>query len=118
MTLQEYYTNVGGEYSEIIERLYTDERIIKYLNLFFSGDDLTLLQNAWNDQNGEKIFQISHRIKGGAINIELKSIYSYASQLTEAYRNGNIPDKNLAQELYINICSEYTKAKSLLSKIG
>lgn len=118
MTLQDYFKNVGGNYSDIFERLASDDRIFRFLNKFFDADDINLLESAWNEQDGEKIFQYSHRMKGGAINIDLKNLYSYASELTEAYRNGNIPKKEDTFPVYKNLCSEYCRAKQMVAQLN
>lgn len=118
MTLQDYFNNVGGNYSNIFERLASDDRICRFLNMFFAADDLKMLESAWDEQDGAKIFQYSHRMKGGAINIDLLNLYSYASELTEAYRNGNNPEKDSVLPVYEHLCSEYIRAKELVAQIS
>ena len=55
MTVQEFYETTNGDYSEIISRLITEDRIKRFLLKFLNTEDFNELKKAWDAQKPEDI---------------------------------------------------------------
>ena len=62
MTVQECYQQIQGNYENVLKRLKTDERIVKFLELFLSDTTYEKLSEA-----GERL-QLPHGGRIGAAN--------------------------------------------------
>lgn len=51
MTVQECYQQIQGNYENVLKRLKTDERIVKFLELFLSDTTYEKLSEAVNAKN-------------------------------------------------------------------
>ena len=57
MTVQECYQQIQGNYENVLKRLKTDERIVKFLELFLSDTTYEKLSEAVNAKNDQEIFE-------------------------------------------------------------
>ena len=57
MTVQECYQQIQGNYENVLKRLKTDERIVKFLELFLSDTTYEKLSEAVNAKNDQEIFK-------------------------------------------------------------
>ena len=64
MTVQECYQQIQGNYENVLKRLKTDERIVKFLELFLSDTTYEKLSEAVNAKNDQEIFKCVHDLKG------------------------------------------------------
>ncbi len=88
MTLTEFYDVVGGNYKDVVERLVTEERVIRYLRRFAEDDGVEMLLRCYKDENIERIFREAHTLKGMCLNLGLSRLQKSTSDLCEEYRNG------------------------------
>lgn len=114
MTIPEFYDSVGGSYQDIISRLHTDERIIKFLKLFLKDDSYQILKKYMQEENWEKAFLAAHNLKGVTRNLSMDDIGNAASNVTEALRK---KDTALAKKLLPDVDRAYNNTRSLLYKL-
>lgn len=108
MTLEEFYTQVGGSYDEVLSRLRKDSLITKYLGLFGSDESYTDLARAMSAQDWQGVFAASHTLKGLAANLGLENLRAAASDICENCRNKE-PDANV-QAQFERVETEYKQA--------
>ena len=88
MTVQECYQQIQGNYENVLKRLKTDERIVKFLELFLSDTTYQKLSESVNAKNNQEIFKCVHDLKGMALNLGLTALQKAAQNLCEAVRYG------------------------------
>lgn len=91
MTIQDFYKNINGDYSEVMSRLMKDERILKYLKLFLSDDNCDGCFSALAAEDYDTAFRCSHNLKGMCLNLGLGDYTTAAVELCESLRHGK-PD--------------------------
>lgn len=86
MTLQEFYTRIGGDYNTTISRL-PSEALIKKFVLKYPGDpSFNQLKDALAAEDWELAFRASHTLKGVAQNLGMDRLYKAAAALCDAVR--------------------------------
>lgn len=96
MTVAEFYDSIGGNYQDIVSRLHTDERIVKFLKLFLKDNTYQNLKKHMQEENWEKAFLSAHTLKGVTQNLSMDNIGTAAINITEALRK---KDTELAKKL-------------------
>lgn len=86
MTLREFYSSVGGDYQDVIERLHSEEIVIKFLIRFMEDTLIRKLEKAVSEGNQPEAFTIIHTFKGTCINMGLGNLSKLSSEMTEALR--------------------------------
>lgn len=86
MTVKEFYETVGGDYEDVMSRLRTDERVVKFLNKVAADGSFALLQKSLSERNMEEAFRAAHTLKGICMNLSLTKLYRVAAELTESLR--------------------------------
>lgn len=86
MTVKEFYETVGGDYEDVMSRLRTDERVVKFLNKVAADGSFALLEKSLGERNIEEAFRAAHTLKGICMNLSLTRLYRVAAELTEALR--------------------------------
>ena len=86
MTVRECYEKMGGNYEDVLSRLRTDERIVRFLGKVASDESFTLLCNSIEEKNMEEAFRAAHTLKGICLNLSITKLQESASRLTEALR--------------------------------
>ena len=104
MTLKEFYTALGGDYADVIERLHSEQIILKFLTRFVEDPIFDQLGQAMDEQNQKEAFALIHTFKGTAINMGLGNLAESAKQLTEAVRTEITPE---APALYEKLAKDY-----------
>ena len=64
MTLQEFYSVVGGDYQDAINRMMMESMLRKFLAKFPSDPSYANLEQALADGNREEAFRAAHTING------------------------------------------------------
>ena len=104
MTLQEFYTVVGGDYQDALNRMMMESMLRKFLAKFPSDPSFTLLEQSLQNGNREEAFRAAHTIKGFCLNLGFGKLYTSSNTLTEALRDA-IP-KNV-NELFDTVKADY-----------
>lgn len=109
MTLQEFYAAAGGSYDDVFALLRKDERIVKFLGKFLADESYAGLTAAIAMGDVDTMFKLSHKLKGVALNLGLKSLAATAAAICEQCRGG-APDMSIVGELTTVLDSEYRTA--------
>lgn len=108
--MKEFYTSIGSDYEDVLYRLRSEERILKYLHLVTKDPSFIELIEAAENGDCDKMFIASHTIKGLALNFGFVSLAKAASALTEYLRGGENKCWELLEERLekeINIVLDY-----------
>lgn len=92
MTLKECYTEMGGNYDEVIGRLHSERLVQKFALKFLDDPSYDLLQKSLESGSYEEAFRASHTINGVCQNLGLTKLYESSHALTESLRNGYSAD--------------------------
>lgn len=87
MTVEECYTNLGGDYQEVLYRFKNDKRIMKYLKMMLDDQNYELLKQSLESKDYKSAFTASHSLKGIALNLGLTNLATASANLTESLRN-------------------------------
>lgn len=115
MTLQECYAQLGGGYDEVMGRLRSEERVVKFLGLFQADESFRSLAAAMAASDWPTAFRAAHSLKGVALNLALTDLARSASELTECLRPGTP-----AQEpgpLYAAVEADYEKTIAAITAL-
>ncbi len=115
MTVQECYQQIQGNYENVLKRLKTDERIVKFLELFLSDTTYQKLSEAVNTKNYREIFKCVHDLKGMALNLGLTALQKAAESLCDAVRYGE-PSVDI-YPLYEEVTKEYQKVTDTIQRL-
>lgn len=85
-SLEAFYEAAGGSYEEVLGRLRSSDRILRFLQLFAKDPSFATLEQAMAAQDEEGAFRASHTLKGSASNMGLTQLAHSASDLCEALR--------------------------------
>lgn len=88
MTIQECYTQAGGNYREAAERIGSDSRLQKYLGKFLADRNYQSFLTALAQENWKEAFFCVHNLKGLCANLSLNQTAAAAGFLCEALRHG------------------------------
>lgn len=86
MTIQECYTQLGGDYNEILGRLRKDKTICRLALKFLNDESYVKIINSLKDNDYEAAFQGAHTLKGICQNLSFNKLYNTASTITETIR--------------------------------
>lgn len=112
MTLKEVYEIVGGDYSDVIKRLVSEEFATRFVLKFSADGSFALLTDAMKNRNAENAFRAAHTLKGVAQNLGFGNLGKSASALTEVLRNRTFLG---ADDLYEKVKADYS---ALISAIN
>ena len=122
MTVKELYEKIGGNYDEVIGRLYSDELVAKILEKFLDDTMCPDLVAAWERGDDAAAFDAAHSAKGVCMNLAFTRLGLLASDITEALRPGNEGLRSttdvdtLVKELAIEYDKVYSGVKEFLGK--
>lgn len=117
MTLEQFYLNIEGDYNDVFLRLGSDDRIKKYIKLFFNSGDIEGLDKAIKENDANSAFEFAHKLKGNSLNIGFYKFSRIAEELVEPLRPRVINEPARIMSLHENVKYEYDYAKSFASMI-
>ena len=109
MTIEEFYSIMGGDWDGIKRRLGNDALIAKLSLKFLSANEYSEIGDAINNRDWEKAFLNAHTLKGVALNLGYNELAKAASALTELLRPRKLDNPREAERLYLSITSEHNK---------
>ena len=68
MSIKDFYAAVGGSYDEIMRRLLSEERVVKYLGKFCNDKSYELMTKDIAEEKWEDAFRDAHNLKGISVN--------------------------------------------------
>lgn len=89
MTLEELYSQIGGDYNEAMGRLRMEKLIGKFIVKFLDDASCKNLIEAWAAGDETATFEAAHSAKGVCSNLALTDLAKLADEITEALRPGN-----------------------------
>ena len=114
MTVKELYDQIGGNYDEVIGRLYTDELVERILDKFLDDTMCPDLVAAWERGDERAAFDAAHSAKGVCMNLAFTRLGMLASEITEALRPGNegLRASTDVDALVNELAEEYAKVRA------
>ena len=116
MTLNEFYTAVGGDYEDVIARLRSEAFTEKFLRMIPQDNSLPLLKEASAAGDTPTAFRAVHTLKGIALNLGLTGLAAACGTMTEALRGRDtLPEQ--ADVLLQAVDQEYQKVCEALARL-
>lgn len=112
MDVKDLYSEIDGDYDELINRLGSDKIINTLLKLFVSDENFSNLNMCMCGKDYEGAFRAVHGLKGLCANLSIKNLGNLTSRLTECLRDG--VDIAGAVEIYPQVCSEYGRVLQIV----
>ena len=91
MTLNEFYTTVGGNYEDVIARLHSEAFTEKFLRMIPQDNSLPLLKEAAAAGDVSTAFRAVHTLKGIALNLGLTGLAAACGTMTTLVRSVTLP---------------------------
>ena len=114
MTLQEFYTIVGGDHNETVSRMMGEAMLRRFLAKFPGDPSFSALEQALSADNREEAFRAAHTLKGLCLNLGLGKLCASSEALTEALRHEMSPH---AAMLFAQVKADYELTLDALSNI-
>ena len=89
MTIQELYSNIGGNYDQAVRVMKSDRLIDKYVRKLTASQVAESLAEAGKTMDPVKLFESAHAMKGVCSNLGLESLANAVKEITEEFRPGN-----------------------------
>ncbi len=112
--IEEFYNQIGGDYSKAISRMQNDERIQKYLKFFLMDESYNQLETAIEANDCESAFRSAHTLKGVCQNMAFEILSKVVEQITEELR---AKDLKAALITFPKVKEEYQKVIDGIKKI-
>jgi HPt (histidine-containing phosphotransfer) domain-containing protein len=86
LTIQECYAALGGDYEEVLGRLYSEALVKKFVGKFLADQSFSSLESTLKAKNYEEAFRAAHTLKGVSQNLSFTKLYQSSHEITEALR--------------------------------
>ncbi|MCR4704972.1 MAG: hypothetical protein K5641_02795 [Lachnospiraceae bacterium] len=86
MTVREVYSELGGNYDEIMSRIPDDAFVEKYLKKFAGVDYAAQVDAVATSDSAEEIFKMAHGIKGMGLNLSLTKTVDISEEICTLLR--------------------------------
>ncbi|MCI9156614.1 MAG: Hpt domain-containing protein [Lawsonibacter sp.] len=111
MTIQECYATLGGDYEEVLNRLYSEALVRKFVGKFLTDPSFQLLEDSMHAGNYEEAFRAAHTLKGVSQNLSFTRLYQSSHEITEALRTKNY---DLAAQLLPTVETDYALTRAAI----
>lgn len=115
MTLKECYTEIGGDYADVMERIPSEKFVYKFLQRFMDDPSYASLCEAMERQDVEEAFRAVHTLKGVCQNLGITQLYESSCVLTELLRTGSLYGTNLAM---CHVAEDYEVTVQAIRKLN
>ena len=88
MDLKTCYAVMGADYEDVIRRLSTEDRVVRFLTRLPDDGSFAALQAALDRQDYQEAFRYAHTIKGICLNLGLTTLLRSSSALADNLRQG------------------------------
>ncbi len=86
MTTEEFYTAIGGDYSDAKSRLINDAFMVKFIGKFINDKNYEELKKCLESGDFDTAFSYAHTLKGVSLNLAFKKLSEACVALTDALR--------------------------------
>lgn len=114
MTVKEFYEEVGGDYNEIMSRLKTEDRIIKFAGMFARDESYKTLVQALEAQDVDSAFRAAHTMKGMCQNMAFTRLLTSSQDITELLR---AKDLESAKNMLGKVTEDYNLVMEGIKKL-
>jgi HPt (histidine-containing phosphotransfer) domain-containing protein len=104
LTIQECYAALGGDYEEVLGRLYSEALVKKFVGKFLADQSFSSLESTLKAKNYEEAFRAAHTLKGVSQNLSFTKLYQSSHEITEALRTKNYDQ---ALQLFSTVEADY-----------
>lgn len=104
MTIQECYAALGGDYEEVLGRLYSEALVKKFVGKFLADQSFSSLESTLKAKDYEEAFRAAHTLKGVSQNLSFTKLYQSSHEITEALRTKNYDQ---ALQLFSTVEADY-----------
>ena len=80
---------MGADYQEVLERLYNEAMICKFVRMFLQDDSFQILEEALRRGDVKAAFRGAHTLKGVCQNLGCSNLYAPTYTLTETLRSAS-----------------------------
>ena len=115
MTVQEFYEEVGGDYNDIVSRLKTEDRIIKFAGMFARDESYKTLAEALDAQDVDTAFRAAHTMKGMCQNMAFTRLLRSSQDITELLR---AKDLESAKDMLSKVTEDYNLVIDGINKLN
>lgn len=114
MTVEEFYRETGGDYREIMSRLRTEERVVRFAGMFLRDQSYSALAKCLEDGNTEEAFRAAHTMKGMCQNMAFTRLYTSVHGITETLR---LKDLEGAKQIFDTVTEDYNVVTDGIHKL-
>jgi len=111
MTIQECYAALGGNYQDVLGRLYSDALVKRFVGKFLSDPSFQLLETSLKEKNYEEAFRAAHTLKGVTQNLSFTKLYQSSHDITEALRT---EDYDRALQMFPQVEEDYARTTAAI----
>lgn len=89
MNLKELYAQTGGEYESALQRLHSENMLMKFVKKYAEDMSYSKLMDGVRNKDWEAAFRAAHTMKGIAQNLGFTVLQVAAEELTEDLRGAS-----------------------------
>ena len=115
MKLQECYIAMNGDYEDVLRRISREKSVVKFLRRFAENKEFEELEKAVSEKNYQRVFELSHDIKGMAANLSISGLQRIVSEICEQTRDRE-PDGDL-DEMMLKAKEEYGRVIAAIGEL-
>ena len=116
INLEQFYACVGGEVSEVVDRLGGSEDMVKrFLKKFLDDESFPLLEKSLQENDVKSAFRGAHSLKGVASSLGLKNLYSVSFSITEILRAEKLEE---AKKAFHEVAKEYKQVLDFINELN
>ena len=102
MTVKECYSQMGGDYNNVLSRFYDEAMIKRLLGRFIDHTSFRALEQAMTEGDTQAAFNAAHTLRGVCQSLSFTQLCGTLDSITEALRGGLS-----ARELVEQVLSEF-----------
>ncbi len=106
MTVQEIYSSIGADYSDVLKRLPSENLIARLVVKYLDDPTYQELMEAVQNQDVDAAFRAAHTLKGVCQNLGFSNMFQPVFDVTEIFRSGTMDG---SAPLLEEITREYDK---------
>lgn len=90
MTVKECYSQMNGDYNNVLSRFYDEAMIKRLLGRFIDDTSFRALEQAMAEGDVQAAFNAAHTLRGVCQSLSFTQLCGTLDPITEALRGGNI----------------------------
>ncbi len=89
MTVREMYEIIGGDYEDLLSRVFSDDLAERFIKMYAETKDVDAMVEAFEKKDYRTVFELSHGLKGMTGNMSLKRNSETIVAICESVRHGD-----------------------------